>query len=114
MSSSRLERQPGTGAERRSQRLRPARASLAESFEKLSHAFTCHPAHNRLYVEHVTCSAGTQAGLRDWPRGSQHRHLVLGTGVQAPRPHQEENVFSRARRTAGRLDLPAASGASMW
>ncbi|MDP5054171.1 MAG: D-cysteine desulfhydrase, partial [Congregibacter sp.] len=59
-------------------------------------------------VMHGTGSAGTQAGLVAGFAGSNSQVPVLGIGVRAPKPLQEENVFKLAERTA---DLLGISGA---
>ena len=56
-------------------------------------------------VVHATGSAGTQAGLVTGLVASNSKIPVLGIGVRAPKPQQEENVFKLARRTADHLGL---------
>lgn len=57
---------------------------------------------------HATGSAGTQAGLVAGLEGTRSGVPVLGIGVRAPKPLQEENVFKLACATA---DLLGISGA---
>jgi len=57
---------------------------------------------------HATGSAGTQAGLLAGLEGSRSGIPVLGIGVRAARPAQEENVFKLASATA---DLLGVNGA---
>ncbi len=57
------------------------------------------------HVVHATGSAGTQAGLVTGLAASNSGIPVLGIGVRAPKPQQEENVFALARRTADHLGL---------
>lgn len=59
-------------------------------------------------VVHGTGSAGTQAGLVAGFAGSNSQVPVLGIGVRAPKPLQEENVFKLAERTADLLGIPGA------
>lgn len=60
------------------------------------------------HLVHATGSAGTQAGLVAGLEGL-HSHIpVLGIGVRAPRPTQEENVYKLACATA---DLMGMTGA---
>lgn len=59
-------------------------------------------------VVHGTGSAGTQAGLVTGFAGSNSQVPVLGIGVRAPKPLQEENVFKLAERTADLLGIPGA------
>jgi len=51
----------------------------------------------------ATGSAGTQAGLVAGLKAINAGIPVLGFGVRAPRPKQEENVFALAGRTAEKL-----------
>jgi L-cysteate sulfo-lyase len=60
------------------------------------------------HVVHATGSAGTQAGLITGLAGTRSGVPLLGIGVRAPRPKQEENVFKLACSTA---DLCGVSGA---
>ncbi len=57
---------------------------------------------------HATGSTGTQAGLLAGLEGSRAGIPVLGIGVRAPKPVQEEKVFALALRTAELLGFPAA------
>jgi len=57
---------------------------------------------------HATGSTGTQAGLLAGLEGSRAGIPVLGIGVRAPRPVQEEKVYSLAVRTADLLGVPGA------
>jgi L-cysteate sulfo-lyase len=57
---------------------------------------------------HATGSTGTQAGLLAGLEGSRAGIPVLGIGVRAPRPVQEEKVYSLAARTADLLGIPGA------
>lgn len=56
----------------------------------------------------ATGSAGTQAGLVAGLEGASAGIAVLGIGVRAPKPAQEEKVFRLAAQTA---ELLAAAGA---
>jgi L-cysteate sulfo-lyase len=60
------------------------------------------------HVVHATGSAGTQAGLITGLAATRSGVPLLGIGVRAPRPKQEENVFKLACATA---DLCGVSGA---
>lgn len=60
------------------------------------------------HLVHATGSAGTQAGLVAGLEGLRGHIPVLGIGVRAPRPLQEENVYKLACATA---DLMGMSGA---
>jgi L-cysteate sulfo-lyase len=60
------------------------------------------------HLVHATGSAGTQAGLVAGLEGLRSHIPVLGIGVRAARPQQEENVFKLACATA---DLMGMSGA---
>jgi L-cysteate sulfo-lyase len=60
------------------------------------------------HVVHATGSAGTQAGLVTGLAATRSGVPLLGIGVRAPRPKQEENVFKLACATA---DLCGVSGA---
>jgi L-cysteate sulfo-lyase len=57
---------------------------------------------------HATGSTGTQAGLLAGLEGTRAGIPVLGIGVRAPRPAQEEKVYALAQKTA---DLLGVSGA---
>ena len=57
---------------------------------------------------HATGSTGTQAGLLAGLEGSRAGIPVLGIGVRAPRPVQEEKVYALAARTAEMLGAPGA------
>jgi L-cysteate sulfo-lyase len=58
------------------------------------------------HLVHATGSAGTQAGLVTGLVALNSAIPLLGIGVRAPRPKQEENVFALAERTAEHLGLP--------
>lgn len=60
------------------------------------------------HVVHATGSTGTQAGLVTGLAGTNSQVPVLGIGVRAPRPVQEEKVFALAERTAIHLGIPGA------
>jgi L-cysteate sulfo-lyase len=57
---------------------------------------------------HATGSAGTQAGLVTGMQGARAQIPVLGIGVRAPRPAQEEKVFQLAQQTAELLGVPGS------
>jgi L-cysteate sulfo-lyase len=57
---------------------------------------------------HATGSTGTQAGLLAGLEGSRAGIPVLGIGVRAPKPVQEDKVYSLAARTAEMLGVPGA------
>ena len=57
---------------------------------------------------HATGSTGTQAGLLAGLEGSRAGIPVLGIGVRAPKPVQEEKVYTLAARTAEMLGVPGA------
>ena len=57
---------------------------------------------------HATGSTGTQAGLLAGLEGSRAGIPVLGIGVRAPKPVQEEKVYALAARTAELLGVPGA------
>lgn len=59
---------------------------------------------------HATGSTGTQAGLVAGLEGARAGIPVLGIGVRAPRPQQEDKVFELAQRTADLLGLAGAVG----
>jgi L-cysteate sulfo-lyase len=54
---------------------------------------------------HATGSAGTQAGLVTGLHALNAQLPVLGIGVRAPKPRQEENVHALCRATAEKLDV---------
>ncbi len=60
------------------------------------------------HVVHATGSAGTQAGLITGLRGINSGVPLLGIGVRAPKPKQEENVFKLATATAEKLGCAGA------
>jgi L-cysteate sulfo-lyase len=53
---------------------------------------------------HATGSSGTQAGLVAGLAAIQNDMHLLGIGVRAPQPKQEQMVFDLAQRTADYLD----------
>jgi L-cysteate sulfo-lyase len=57
------------------------------------------------YVVHATGSAGTQAGLVAGFEAMSSGIPVLGIGVRAPKPQQEENVHRLAEAVAERIGL---------
>ena len=57
------------------------------------------------HVVHATGSAGTQAGLVVGLEASNSGIPLLGIGVRAPKPKQEENVHKLAEATADRLGV---------
>ena len=57
------------------------------------------------HLVHATGSAGTQAGLVAGLVGINAQIPVLGIGVRAPKPKQEENVHRLAEATADRLGV---------
>ena len=57
---------------------------------------------------HATGSTGTQAGLVAGLEGARAGIPVLGIGVRAPRPLQEERVFALAQRAAELLGIGGA------
>jgi L-cysteate sulfo-lyase len=57
-------------------------------------------------IVHATGSAGTQAGLITGLKAMNTGIALLGIGVRAPRPKQEENVFALACATAEKLGCP--------
>lgn len=57
------------------------------------------------HVVHATGSAGTQAGLVAGFEGCRSGIPVLGIGVRAARPAQEENVYREALETAALLGM---------
>jgi L-cysteate sulfo-lyase len=58
------------------------------------------------HVVHATGSAGTQAGLVTGLKAMNARIPLLGIGVRAPKPKQEENVYNLAVKTAEKLGCP--------
>ena len=58
------------------------------------------------HIVHATGSAGTQAGLITGLKAMNARIPLLGIGVRAPKPKQEENVFTLACATAEKLGCP--------
>jgi L-cysteate sulfo-lyase len=57
------------------------------------------------HLVHATGSAGTQAGLVAGLEGLRSHIPVLGIGVRAARPQQEENVYKLACLTADHMDM---------
>ena len=57
-------------------------------------------------VVHATGSSGTQAGLVTGFCAMNAQIPVLGIGTRAPRPKQEDMVFSLATRTSEKLGCP--------
>ncbi|MDW4550190.1 D-cysteine desulfhydrase [Defluviimonas sp. D31] len=55
------------------------------------------------HIVHATGSAGTQAGLITGLKAMNAQIPLLGIGVRAPKPKQEENVFNLACATAEKL-----------
>ena len=60
------------------------------------------------HVVHATGSAGTQAGLVAGLEGLRSQIPVLGIGVRAARPQQEENVYKLACQTCDYVGMPGA------
>ncbi|MCB1359666.1 MAG: D-cysteine desulfhydrase [Rhodobacter sp.] len=58
------------------------------------------------HLVHATGSAGTQAGLITGLAACNAQLPLLGIGVRAPRPVQEDNVFKLACATAEKLGCP--------
>lgn len=58
------------------------------------------------HIVHATGSAGTQAGLIVGLKAMNAQIPLLGIGVRAPKPKQEENVFNLACATAEKLGCP--------
>ena len=58
------------------------------------------------HIVHATGSAGTQAGLITGLKGTNAGIPLLGIGVRAPKPKQEENVFNLACATVEKLNCP--------
>jgi len=57
-------------------------------------------------IVHATGSAGTQAGLVVGLKAMNANIPLLGIGVRAPKPKQEENVYNLAVATAEKLGCP--------
>lgn len=60
-------------------------------------------------IDHIvtaTGSAGTQAGLIVGLKAMNAQIPLLGIGVRAPKPKQEENVYNLAVKTAEKLGCP--------
>ncbi|MEM8837319.1 MAG: D-cysteine desulfhydrase [Pseudomonadota bacterium] len=57
-------------------------------------------------IVHATGSAGTQAGLVVGLKAINANIPLLGIGVRAPKPKQEENVYNLAVKTAEKLGCP--------
>lgn len=55
------------------------------------------------HIVHATGSAGTQAGLITGLKAMNANIPLLGIGVRAPQPKQEENVYNLALKTAEKL-----------
>ncbi len=55
------------------------------------------------HIVHATGSAGTQAGLITGLKAMNAQIPLLGIGVRAPKPKQEENVYKLACATAEKL-----------
>lgn len=60
------------------------------------------------HIVHATGSAGTQAGLVAGLRAIHAGIPLLGIGVRAPQPKQEENVFNLACATADKIGASEA------
>ena len=58
------------------------------------------------HIVHATGSSGTEAGMIVGLRAMNAGILLLGIGVRAPRPNQEEMVYDLAARTAEKLGCP--------
>jgi len=58
------------------------------------------------HIVHATGSAGTQAGLITGLSAMNANIPLLGIGVRAPKPKQEENVYNLAVATAEKLGCP--------
>ena len=58
------------------------------------------------HIVHATGSAGTQAGLIVGLKAMNAQIPLLGIGVRAPKPKQEENVYNLACATAEKLGCP--------
>jgi L-cysteate sulfo-lyase len=62
------------------------------------------------YVVHATGSAGTQAGLVTGFEAMSSGIPVLGIGVRAPKPKQEENVHKLALAVAEKIGIEGGIG----
>jgi L-cysteate sulfo-lyase len=60
------------------------------------------------HLVHATGSAGTQAGLIAGLKGINAGVPLLGIGVRAPKPKQEENVYNLAVKTCDKLGISGA------
>jgi len=60
------------------------------------------------HIVHATGSAGTQAGLITGLKAMHAGIPLLGIGVRAPKPKQEENVFNLAVATCAKLGCDGA------
>ncbi|MGR6429730.1 D-cysteine desulfhydrase [Rhizobium sp. PAMB 3174] len=58
------------------------------------------------HLVHATGSAGTQAGLVAGLKAINAKIPLMGIGVRAPKPKQEENVYKLACATAEKLGCP--------
>jgi L-cysteate sulfo-lyase len=58
------------------------------------------------HIVHATGSAGTQAGLIVGLKAMNANIPLLGIGVRAPKPKQEENIYNLAVKTAEKLGCP--------
>ncbi len=58
------------------------------------------------HIVHATGSAGTQAGLITGLKAMNAQIPLLGIGVRAPKPKQEENVYNLACATVEKLGCP--------
>jgi len=58
------------------------------------------------HIVHATGSAGTQAGLITGLKATNAQIPLLGIGVRAPKPKQEETVYNLACATAEKLGCP--------
>ncbi len=58
------------------------------------------------HIVHATGSAGTQAGLIAGLKAMNANIPLIGIGVRAPKPKQEESVFKLALATAEKLGCP--------
>jgi L-cysteate sulfo-lyase len=58
------------------------------------------------HIVHATGSAGTQAGLITGLKAMNAQIPLLGIGVRAPKPKQEENVFNLAVQVAEKIGAP--------
>lgn len=59
------------------------------------------------HIVHATGSTGTQAGLVTGLQASGSTIRLLGIGVRAPRPKQEENVFKLAQKVCKHIGQPS-------